>query len=193
MYANVTYNGAPVANVNVAFTVFSPNGTIIAIRSAFTNSTGYATIEYQTPWLDNNTADFGIWSILGSVEVSSVYLTDTTYYEYNYVVTTNGITLPASVSRLSPITINVTLGNTNNAPASAIVAITVYDQAEVPINTYITNLSSVKNNLVSDTFTIPSWAFVGTATVYVNILTASPTAGGVPCCPEQTATFQILP
>jgi hypothetical protein len=38
---------------------------------------------------------------------------------------------------------------------------------------------------------IPSWAFVGTATIYVTVLTALPTSGGVPLCPQQIANFQI--
>lgn len=41
-------------------------------------------------------------------------------------------------------------------------------------------------------FPIPETASVGTATVYVNILTDWPHLGGVPYCPEESTTFEVF-
>lgn len=192
MYANVTYNHAAVVNKEVTFTVLSPNGTIAAVVTALTNSTGIASQEYRTPWI--GTSNFGIWTIIASVDVSQVVVTDTTTFTYNYLITTNGITLPASVSRGFSMTVTVNIASIENSTLWATTTITLYDAENVPIGSYVVSNPNqeVGTAKVSATFTIPSWAFVGTATVYVNILTNTPTAGGVAYSPEKTANFQIL-
>ena len=193
VYAYVTYGGASVANNDVAFTVLSPNGTIVAVESALTNSTGYAYIAYRTPWLDNAPTDFGIWSIIATVDIAQVIVTDTVTFDYNYLVTINGITLPQSVDRQSPITISVAIQDTDNTTLPITVTFTICDANQVPIDTYISNpITITQSTSVTETFTIPSWAFVGTATVYVNVLTTTPGGTSVPYSPEETATFQIL-
>lgn len=192
MYALVTYGGAPVVNLPVTFVVQDPNSVVISVTSSATNSTGYATAQYRTPWPSSGSPDFGNWSVTASVDVSQVVVSKTVSFEYNYLVTNNGITLPASVDRGSPITVTVNLGTTDQIALNSVLTITIYDQNQVPVVTYMKTLSSTNQATVSATMTIPTWAFVGTATVYVNVLTNSPTDGGVPYLPEQTATFQIL-
>jgi hypothetical protein len=193
VYAYVTYGGAPVANKDVAFTVLSPNGTIVAVESALTNSTGYAYMEYRTPWLPSDPTDFGIWSIIATVDVAQVIVTDTVTFDYNYLVTINGITLPPTVYRQSSMNISVAIQDPDNTTLPTTVTFTICDANMVPIDTYITNPFTVTHSTsVTETFTIPSWAFVGTATVYVNVLTNTPGGTAVPYSPEETATFQIL-
>ena len=193
-YANVTFGGAPVVNKNVIFTVLNPSGAVIAVRTSLTNSSGFGYFEYRTPWLDNGTTSFGIWSIIATVEISQVVVTDTVSFDYNYLVTiNNNITVPASVHRGSPITVNVPIIDTDNTALSITTTLTIYDTNSVPVATYISNpMSITSSTTISATLTIPSWAFVGTATVYVNVLTNSPTSNGIPYCPERSATFQIL-
>jgi len=41
------------------------------------------------------------------------------------------------------------------------------------------------------TITIPTWAFVGTGTVYANLYTAPPSSDGTPWCPEDSGIFII--
>jgi hypothetical protein len=191
LYAYVTYNGAPESGYLVLFLVTSPNGTSFT-RVQPTNSTGYAYIDYRTPDLGNT--NFGTWTATASVEIGSVVVSDTVSYQYSYVtvVTVSGISLPSSVSRGSSMTVKVTLQNTADLPSSAVMAITVYDSNDVPIASSLTTIGSIASGTtVQATLTIPSWAVVGTGTVYVNILTADPSSDGVPVCPEQQATFQI--
>jgi len=197
LHAYVTYNNAYVAGKIVAFTVLDPNGSVIASLSAQTNSTGYAYQEYRTPWLDTNTTDFGTWSVVASVDVSQVVVTDVVSFTYNYLINTNGILLPAGVHRQNSITINVTTQCVESAPLWSSLTITIYDEVNVPIASYVepnpNQTAGAGQTHVSTTLKIPSWAFVGTATVYLDVLTNSPTLEGVPYCPERTANFQILP
>ena len=65
LYAYVTYQGAPVGNKEVVFTVIDPHQNIISVMSALTNETGYASTQYRTPWFNNGTTDFGIWQSSG--------------------------------------------------------------------------------------------------------------------------------
>jgi len=86
----------------------------------------------------------------------------------------------------------VNIQNTAGITLGSTVAITIYDQNEVPIGSSLSTVSNAASGAsVSETFTIPMWAYVGEATVYVNILTGNPTSGGVPLCPERTANFLI--
>ncbi len=192
VYAYVTFNGAPVVNKDVAFTVLDPKGTIEAVETGLTNSTGYASMQYRTPWLDTGTPDFGIWSIIANVDISQVVVTDTVTFDYNNLVNLNGVAVPGSVQRGCPMNITAGIQGLDNSAQSVIVTFTVCDVNSVPVVTYVTSPIIISTSInVSTTVTIPTWAFVGTATVYVNVLTNPPIGSGVPYCPEQSATFQI--
>ena len=82
-----------------------------------------------------------------------------------------------------------------NLKSTSLLAVTVCDSQDVPIDCYTVNISPASGGgavTVPVSITIPSWAYVGTATVYVDVMTGLPTAGGVPLCPQETGTFQIL-
>jgi hypothetical protein len=189
MYAYVTSNKAFEPGMLVTFAVLTPNGTVFVLQGT-TNSTGYAYQNFTTPWID--TANLGTWTIIASVNVAQVVVTDTLNFTCNYLITVNGITLPASVHRQASMTVNVTIKSIENVTLWP--TITLFDAENVPIGSFVASSinDTVETTSVSATFTVPSWAFVGTATVYVNLLTNSPTAGGVAYCPEKTANFQLL-
>jgi len=190
VYANVTTSGAAVANAQVTFVIENPSSAVISVITNTTNTQGTAYTAFRLPWLDNNTADFGIWTILTSVEISQNVFTNTLQFQYSNV-TTLVISVPSSISRGSALTINATIPVISGAPATSMVTFTLYDSEQVPIDFYMANLTSAVNNVISATVTIPSWAFTGAATVYVNVITNSPTAGGVPLISQQSATFQV--
>jgi hypothetical protein len=86
----------------------------------------------------------------------------------------------------------VALSNLEGYSSPVTVTITVYDSDDVPIYACLNTVENPSTTTsTSTTFTIPTWAFVGKATVYVNILTNNPLDGGVPICPQLTANFQI--
>lgn len=197
MYANVSYGDAPVANIEVSFNVFYPNGTLFTLNTAQSNSTGYAYTSCRLPWPDNSNPEslFGNWSITAVAEVSQTTVNATINFVYNYVVNINGIQLPAGIQRQTTATVNVTILSVENSPVWSTVVVTVYDQLEVPIGSYIAYNGNVTtgNTIVSVAITIPSWASVGQATVYVDVLTNLPNASSTPYCPEEVANFQIPP
>jgi hypothetical protein len=191
LYAYVTFNKGVQGNEQVSFTVTSPNGTVMSVGTAFTNSSGYAYQDFRRP--NVGTTNFGIWTAIASVDINQIVATSTIAFEYNYTVMIVGIKMPATVDRQSSMTINVATQNTNNLTFASTVTITIYDQNDVLIGSYQTVTSeTASSSQISATFTIPSWAFVGEATVYVNVLSSNPLSGGVPLCPEKTANFLIL-
>jgi hypothetical protein len=194
-YGLVTYNNSSVANIEVSFNVQYPNGTLFTLETAATNSTGYANSDFRLPWLDNSDPEslFGNWSITAYAEVAQTLVNDTTTFVYNYIVDTNGIQLPVSIERQTTASINVTIQNMVDSPVWSTVEVTIYDETNVPIGSYLAynNNATTGNTTVLVPITIPSWAVVGQATVYVDVLTNLPNASATPYCPEKVANFQI--
>jgi hypothetical protein len=195
IYASVTYRNSPVLNKDVTFSICNSKGDQIAVRVGRTDSSGNATAEFRLPWSDTTTPEsvFGTWSILATVDLSESTLNDTVPFNYNYIVTANGIQVPAVVQKLDNVKINVTVDSLSDTPLWTSLSLTVYDEQRVPIACYtVTNTNQAKGSSpVTATITIPSWAFPGQATVYVNILTNTLDNGGVPYNREKTANFQI--
>ncbi len=200
-YALVTYGGVPVLAGNlVAFAVFAPGGNASIYRVPQTNDTGYAFMEFKLPDPVSNPQSIGVWSIVASVTVNSIVVTDSLNFTYsNNVIIVNsssfsigGIQLPANVSRSNNINLNVSINAIANSTSS--LTVTICDQQEVPIACYSVNVTSISGGtvLVPVQLFIPSWSYVGTATLYVDLMTNLPSASGVPLCPEKTATTQIL-
>jgi hypothetical protein len=193
MRALVNYNGVPVVNKQVAFAVASPNGTVLSITSSWTNQTGYADWQFRLPWLDDKPqALFGNWTIVATVDVAQVTVTDSIQFTFNYLLDINGLQMLASMRRSQLSTINVTLQSLTNSPS--VLTITVYDEQKVPVAFTTTSITSAAGTTVTATIdvAIPSWAYVGKAAIYVDVLTKLPTLGGVPLCPEKSANFQII-
>lgn len=201
VYALVTYGGAPVpAGDLVAFGVFAPGGNATIFRVPQTNDTGYAFMEFRLPDPNSNPQLLGLWSIVASVTVNSVVVTDSLNFTYkNNISYTNSssfsmtsIQLPANVSRSNTLNVNVTIQSLANATLT--LSVTICDQQEVPIAFYSVNVTSTTGGsiIVPIKLVIPSWSYVGTATVYADLMTNLPSAGGVPLSPEKTANLQIL-
>jgi len=196
LYASVTYRGAGVVNTDVAFIIENQNGITIATRVGRTDSNGTAYAEYRLPWPDGSNPEvvFGKWSIVASVNVSQVTVSDSLNFVFNYIINSNGISVPSSVQRGTNLAVAITINNIENAPVTSTVTMTIYDEARVPIGSFSTTCTNnaLTTATVTATIPIPTWTFVGQATVYVDILTNTLSSGGVPYCPEKTATFQIV-
>jgi hypothetical protein len=196
MYAKVTYHNSSIANKDVVFTVYSANASMIVVRVGRTNSTGIASADFRLPWPDtaNPESVFGVWSTVASVDLSENSLNDSVSFNYNYIVSAKTIQVPsAAVHRLDNVPINITLNSINDLPLTSTVIVTVYDSQKIPIGCYTTpNVRQNQGNTtITVTINIPSWAYLGQATVYVNVLTDSVDHGGKPYGKEQSAVFQI--
>ena len=86
----------------------------------------------------------------------------------------------------------VTINNTAIAPANMLLTINAYDSNGTTIG-----VTSFQGSITPGVsvfilgLSIPTSANVGTATVYANAFTDWPHQGGVPHCPEMSATFEI--
>lgn len=195
-HALVTFDGVPVENQDVAFSLISPNGTITGVRAVRTNSTGYASADFRLPWPGPNPAAvFGTWVISATVDLFQRPINDTVRFIYDYYVTTEFIQLPAYAARSSSIPINVTLNTNTDLLEWSMITITIYDVVEVPVGFFkIEKTNQQKGDtIITTSITIPDWAFVGQATVFVNVLTDLPGDGGVPYCEEVSTNFLIQP
>lgn len=193
-YALIKFDGVPVENQDVAFELASPNGTVTAVRVVRTNSSGHAYTDFRLPWPGPNPSDvFGTWTITASVDIFQYSVVDDVHFTYDYFVTTEFIEMPAYSERSKTIPINVTINTKAELLEWTTVTITVYDVVEVPIGFFtIENIDQEKGEtIITASVFIPDWAFVGQATVYVNVLTDFPGDGGVPYCEEMSTTFLI--
>jgi len=172
-----------------------------------------------------NVGDFGIWTVSAQTTVGAEVVYDTMPFDYNYIVTVTSVTAIATVAR-TPIAsgasafvptvqnITVSLANVDVLPENVYVTYTILDNQSVPIATgcaevTVKNASYVSGAPTSDSLvvtpgngsvsfypTIPNYAFVGTATVIVQVFTENPTTTTNYAAtfgqPAQTTSFTIV-
>lgn len=199
VYAKVTYGTmllgfAPVEYKPVAFEIIDPNGDSRDFRVDFTDAAGIATVTFRIPW-EGSGAElmFGDWEIVGTVDIAEEMKTDTETFEFGYIVSINSITvLNSPVHRLDTLNVDVELKNISSLGKPIFVTVVAADDVGVPIG-LDTGSTTLASGLTTYGFSIdiPSWAFVGNGIVYVNVFTDQPSLGGVPYCPEDTASFVI--
>jgi len=196
LYANVTYNYAPIEDKMVIFVVNTPNGTQYLYRESNTNVDGIANVSFR---LASN-APFGNYSVLAQVTVSGHIARDTLTFEVGWIIeileveTVDQYGVPKSIfARGEQIYFDIILKNIAFTSKQAKLTVTVYDETnqtigvadiwlDVPPGHYEYSLIfSVK---------IPHWSYVGPrAWAYVAALTPDL----VPYCPEKSTQFQIIP
>ena len=87
LYANVTYNNWPEQQKDVAFQVIAPNNQTWAIIYARTDANGIAYTTFRLPWPCNNPEQwFGVWTIIGTVDIACTIMNDTLQFHYDYLV-----------------------------------------------------------------------------------------------------------
>ena len=198
VYAKVTYNLEPVDYKPVAFEMVDPFGNPVDFRTDFTDANGLATTSFRIPWEGSNAeALFGNWSVVGSVSISEVNIKDTVVFEFGYILSIREILVTGSpLKKGQYLTIDVNIKSISMMSHGALLMIVACDTCGVPIGI----ADSANWEIIVDandglqtgyTITIPPWAFVGLGTIYVNLFTNYPWIGGVPYCPERTATFTI--
>ncbi len=211
IYAYVSYNGAPVVNKTVTFNVYL-NGAYQSYTTAQSDQNGIAVGSYRLPWQDVNPAQyFGQMTINGSVDIAQVILTDSCSFYYGYqlnlnsVVITNGAGSPPTFNRYfgnNTVLATVTVTNTMWNSTSFWLAATIYDNNNVPVAQFLMQetapaaasggWANTNTQTYNISLTIPSWAYVGTATLYVNIFDSNPQQNGVAWSPQKSAPMAIM-
>ena len=198
LYANVTYNGAPVPNKLVAFEVTDPTGNTIFSGSNATDASGIATVRFR---LATN-ATFGTWTVIGSVDVSQVAVHDYLWFRVGWIIMITNITIlnaelkPQTVfHRQDLIVFNLTLENTALTNETCTITVDVEDAAQYSIiQLELTNLTLTpgKNYVLTPSREIPITAAFGLATVSAAPYTAPVESGGVLYSPAISTTFEIV-
>jgi len=243
LFANATYNGAPVQGALVSFEVWDNNNNVVLIAEAITSCTGLAQWEFRIPWpstegtvVNNftegsfgpteNTSQFGTWRAIATWQLGS-QLSELPPFEKTQ---TTGIYfdvewgLVVSIVSVSPnpayrgqnscgygqtVTIKVNVCNYYLEVVPGYIYGTIYDNLLVPIYPpsalYVTpgfpagTVNATSHNVnptCTDNYTltqeIPSYAFVGTGYVVVDLLTAPPSMGGTSYCPTVWTNIGII-
>ena len=87
IFANVTYNGYPEQQKDVAFQIIDNLGNTWGVIYARTNANGIATTSFRLPWPCVNPEQYiGVWKIVGTVDVACNIVNDTVQFHYDYLV-----------------------------------------------------------------------------------------------------------
>jgi hypothetical protein len=206
LYANVTYNEAPMANKLVAFQVNNPanafqNITVGGVSS--TNQSGIAQFSFRIPWPSENAEQiiFGEWFAIATVDIAQQVVVDTLTFQVGWIIKiTNITTLNA---RLEPqtrylrgevIVFDLTVENIALTLKSATIMIDVQDANSYPI-IYVEMDNLVfqpGENHVRAYSQIPITATIGEAKVLAAVYTAPPKIGGVLFSPAALSQFEII-
>jgi hypothetical protein len=195
-FALVTSDGTPLSDESVVFSIYDANGTSF-LRTGVTNETGIATIQpgfrLPNPNFGSNKTGIGTWSITALVNVLGVTVNDTTTFDFNYVNAIENVVVPQSVHCGENMPIQLIIDNQVLSTRWSKLCITLFDQAGVPIgsSTLIVTQQMQNITVVDSAMAIPSWAFTGTATVYLCLLANS--TSSIPLAPQAVAHFNILP
>ena len=203
LFANVTYNGEPVANVPVSFEVINSLGESEIYRTNSTGEDGIATVSFRLP-RDGDAEDrFGVWGAFASVEIAEEIVTDTLTFRFGYIVeivslmTVNEDLQPQKTfARDSCVGMELVLRNIAMMNKTATLTVVVQDSQGNPFPDKIVFEDFVVRP--GDTYfyiycflRIPEWASLGKAVLSASAFTAPPAEGGVAWCPGVSTSFLI--
>lgn len=206
LYANVTYNDAPVAQKLVAFQANGPANplqNVSATGSATTDQDGIAQYSFRIPWPNENPEKkiLGQWFAIATVSIADQTVVDTLTFQVGWIIRiTNIETLNASMQpqtrflRRETVTFNLTVENIAMTEKQATITVDVQDAAGHPIihieeeniifqpgTTYLTVTSQ-----------IPVTATLGTASISASAYTLPPENGGVLYSPAISSALEII-
>jgi hypothetical protein len=202
--AYVTYNDYQVPGVLVAFGVQGPSNPIRNItffRTAFTNDTGIATINFRIP---QTVAEvFGNWTVAGNVQVDSAVVQDFLTFRVGWIVEVTSIrtmdqnyVYQEEFTRKKQIIVELGLKSIATTNKSTDLTVSIKDSLGHPLNSselsdFIVPSNEVLVHAYIHLF-IPENASIGTATAYACAYTIPVLLGGVAYCPEVSTRFLII-
>jgi hypothetical protein len=210
--AYVTYNEWPQQNKDVTFEVIAPDGTVMTVLVARTNSsmdpddvTGYATVSFRMNWPCANPEDlFGKWTVVASVDIACEVVKDFLYFKYDYLVNIIKVTTDKdSYKHCEDIIVYVNFSSQSQMPRHVLITMTIHDELNYPIITgteyfelTVSGAQFCSSNYYNATLTThcDKSVVAGTATVHVCALSDWPFFGGSALCDEYkpAPTINIL-
>jgi hypothetical protein len=209
-YALVTWGGAPLAHRLVGFEIIDNQGQNVVTRTAETDKQGVARLWFRMPLMNPPDQIFGTWNLTVSVKIQDVKVYDYLPFKVGWVVTITGkwedketydIGNPdGSATDGDFIDVTVELKNIMMMPKEYYLAVTIYDDCDVPIlKLQDSGVIEAESPWCSPTVInvtlrgrIPHWAYVGVGKVYANVYTAPPFDCGTPYSPEVANQIQLV-
>jgi hypothetical protein len=214
LFANVTYNGGELQSRLIAWEVYDPSGNIVLTRTTQTDENGTATLDFRILTVCMNASyAVGTWWVIAKTSVGEVIINDTLCFKVYYLIA------PANTWSGSPIVVlhtpsvprggmavgDLALEHWSSIPRNFTVAVTIYDELNVPVGYYTTTMEFAGAPPPGDPdycnrkiikrrpwfIEIPKWAYVGNGMVYLNIYTKPIADCGVAYCPEASAVIAI--
>ncbi len=206
LYAIDTYNDAPVASKLVSFAINGPPNPIQNITifgSSISDVNGMSNFSFRIPWPDRNpeATVFGEWSVLATVDIADMAVSDTLTFQVGWIVriktiiTLNDQLVPQNrFLRQDTIFFNLTLENIAFTPKTATLVVDAADAADYPIiHVELYDLVIQPGESYALVFSnIPSNARIGESTVSGSAYTTRPTQGGILYSPAAHTTFEIV-
>jgi len=197
--AKVTYNWWPVQGKLVTFKVFDNRGKLYATFQATTGADGHANVCFRMPWPGENY--FGVWTVVASVSVADVVISDTMTFHYDYLVRTWKVTTnKTEYKHLETVRIKVEFGTHAQQEYDVWMVAEIQDELGVVVGITVIQVTiggaeycTYTNYTATVTIKVPYNAYAGRATVRVNFLSTPPEECGPAVTPEATTTIWILP
>ncbi len=133
LFANATYAGWPESGKDVAFQIMDPSGTTMAILYSRTDEFGIASVNWSLPYTEGEL--FGNWTIVGTVNIEGVGVTDALTFQYRlhgHVVEVTSLVPGKTICGQGfPLLLNVSLFDLNSTTATCYVTVFANDSAIV--------------------------------------------------------------
>jgi hypothetical protein len=204
LYADVKYNNWPIQNKPVIFAVagpINPYYNVTVERLAFTNSTGTATTSFRIDWPCEHSYDVvhGTWHVLAKVDIAETWVNDTLNFECEWIIELKpgslefDKTLAEGYNHCENVEITFNVTSSGWIDRNVFFTIVLYDELGVPFAEYVFYQTIHPGQTVVNTISmhVPKWAYVGTATAYINAFSNDPWLCGVPYGPELSGIFVI--
>jgi hypothetical protein len=207
LYALATYNGEPVCNGRVSFSVTGPSNpymNVTIVRVVSTNGSGMAECWTRVPWPSDHGEEivFGIWNASASVNIAGLWATDSMPFQVGWIVRVESLTTlnshlnpQAEFPILSTVVFDLTVDNIAFAEKSVNITIDVHDVfGRIVVQTTLGNVFSQPGESRFLVYgLIRGTAMVGIAMANASACVLWPKDEPVANSPSVSTTFAILP
>ena len=206
LYGLVTYNGDPVPSKIVAFDVHGPVNSVENLTftvSDITNGSGIARVSFIMPWPDARpkAAIFGVWTVIASVDIAGVVVTDMVWFKVAWIIELLYIKtvdlsniLKTTFSKGERMGFRLGVKNIAMAQKTATFVISANDELNVSIGVLKLENKAVmpgESEYFVKEMTIPQSAFIGQGRATADALKTVQGGGTIPWCPEVETRFWI--
>jgi len=201
LFANVTYNEWPVQQKDVTFEIRDPQGNLVTILTARTNEYGVAHTSFRIPWpCENPESLFGVWTVIGTVDIACQVVNDTLQFHFDYLVHWIKVTTDKTdYAHCENIEVTIEFGSYAMQKYNILIPVAIHDELNVPFGTaYVwveiggAKWCQLKNYTATVQIHVPKFAAAGIAKVYVSaLLYGWPSRGGCAVAPQYAPAPEI--